>query len=131
MTLEEEIRSLHTLLPESAAQLPVLFAESVAKACTRILGEGSGEALVRRIGDGNLIDPDRSYKRIDSFLSGGSGILKEEISRGFRERVHRCYRVAMNVEARNFAGDVLGEARGGPALGLRVSSPTRTGRHPL
>jgi hypothetical protein len=124
LTLEEEIRSLHVLLPESVSQLPVLFAESVAKSCTGILGEGSGEALVRRIGDENLMDPDESCGRIDSFLTGGSGILKEAISRGFRMRVHRLYRMAMNLEARRLAfhgADILGQK-----VQLSVTRPLST-----
>ena len=125
MTIEEEIRSLHALLPEAVAQLPMLFAESVAKSCTSVLGEGAGEALVRRIGDHNLMVPDRAYGKIDAFLSGGSDMLKETIRQSFRDRVHRLYRIAMNVEARSLAAS--GVIQGGTAVGVRVLPlPRRT-----
>ena len=122
MTLEEEIRSLHALLPESMSQLPPLFAESVSKSCASVLGEGPGEALVRRIGEENLLVPDRAFGRVDAFLSGGSDMLKEAIRQGFRERVHRLYRMAMNIEGRRFASDREDDTSDGSRAKLRVSS---------
>ena len=116
---------MHALLPEAVAQLPMLFAESVAKSCTSVLGEDAGEALVRRIGDHNLMVPDRAYGKIDAFLSGGSDMLKETIRQNFRDRVHRLYRIAMNVEARSLAAS--GVIQGGTAVGVRVLPlPRRT-----
>jgi len=98
LTLEAEIRSLHSLAPESVAQLPTLFAESVVKSCSSILGESSGEALVRRIGDQSLRSPDYAFSRIDSLLLGGSETLKKSIRGSFRARVHRLYRITMGLQ---------------------------------
>jgi hypothetical protein len=93
--LEAEIRSLNMLAPEIVSQLPTLFAESVVKACSNSLGESSGEALVRRIGDRRLGIPGEAYGRIDSLLLGGSESLKKSIRTSFRMRVHRLYKSAI------------------------------------
>jgi hypothetical protein len=103
LSLEAEILSLHSLAPETVEQLPTLFSESVVKSCTVVLGEASGEALVRRIGDSRLQSPYQVYARIESFLSSGADILKEAIKNAFRERVHRLYKAAMNLETRRLA----------------------------
>lgn len=98
LSLEAEIRSLVTMAPGSASQLPSLFAESVVKSCSSVLGESTGEALVRRIGDKKLGNPDEAYSRIDSLLLGGSDSLKRSIRASFRAKVHRLYRHAMTVQ---------------------------------
>lgn len=126
MTIEEEIRSLNALLPEAVAQLPVLFAKSVANSCTSVLGEGPGEALVRRIGDHNLMIPAQAYGRIDTFLSTGSDMLKETIRQNFRDGVHRLYKIAMNVESKNHSSEMAGESPGGVAVRIRVPPSRRT-----
>jgi hypothetical protein len=98
LTLESEIRSLHSLAPGSVAQLPTLFAESVVKSCTSVLGETSGEALVRRIGDQSIRSPVYAFRRIDSLLLGGSETLKRSIKSSFRARVHRLYKITMGIQ---------------------------------
>jgi hypothetical protein len=98
LTLETEIRSLHSLAPESVAQLPTLFAESVVKSCSSVLGETSGEALVRRIGDRRIRRPDYAFSRIDSLLRGGSDTLKRSIKSSFRARVHRLYKITLGIQ---------------------------------
>jgi len=98
LTLEAEIRSLHSLAPESVAQLPTLFAESVVKSCSSVLGETSGEAMVRRIGDQMIGSPDFAFHRIDSLLLGGSETLKRSIRSSFRARVHRLYKITMGIQ---------------------------------
>lgn len=87
------------MAPTTAAQLPTLFAESVVKSCTGVLGESSGEALVRRIGDRRLTNPEEVYAKVDSLLLGGSEGLKRAIRRSFRADVHRLYAVTMDLRA--------------------------------
>ena len=100
MSLEAEIRSLCTLEPENVRQLPLLFADSVVESCTTIAGMSTGEALIRRIGDGMLQDPEEVYGRIDTLLQGGSSTLRKAIEQRFRSKVHRLYRVSINLESR-------------------------------
>ena len=95
--LEAEIRSLNMMAPEMTSQLPTLFAETVVKSCYNVLGESSGEALVRRIGDDKLVNPDYAFRRIDLLLQGGSDSLKKAIRASFRTRVHRLYRTAVSA----------------------------------
>ena len=99
LSLEAEIRSLYSLAPSQAAQLPTLFADSVVKSCNRVLGDNSGEALVRRVGDHRLTDPAEVYSKIDSLLLGGAEALKKAIRRSFRADVHRLYMVTMELKA--------------------------------
>ena len=99
LTLEAEIRSLYSLAPDSLEQLPTLFSESVVKSCGSVLGEASGEALVRRIGDRRLKSPEMVYGRVDSLLLGGSGDIKRVIKRAFRSKVHGLYRLVMKIQA--------------------------------
>jgi hypothetical protein len=100
--LEAEIRSLHSLAPESVAQLPTLFAESVVRSCSSILGETSGEALIRRIGDKRLRSPEEVYERVDALLRGGSETLKKSIKGSFRTKVHRLYKITLDVQSRPY-----------------------------
>ena len=97
LTLEEEIFSLHSLAPATLSQLPALFAESVVDSATRVLGETTGEALVRCIGDSKLKEPEMVYERLDSFLQGGSDDMKKAIVQAFKEKVHRLYQITMDV----------------------------------
>ena len=99
LTLEEEIFSLHEVAPEALRQLPALFAESVVHSATKILGEATGEALVRRIGDSKLRDPIEVYSCLESFLMGGSDEVKDAIIAAFKGRVHRIYKLTMEVAA--------------------------------
>ena len=101
LTLEEEVFSLRELAPEALSQLPLLFAESVVASATQVLGEATGEALVRCIGDNRLKDPTEVYSRLDSFLMGGSDEMKEAIIQAFRSRVHRLYTLTVDVVARS------------------------------
>jgi hypothetical protein len=129
LTLEAEILSLYSLAPDTVEQLPALFSESVVKSCTSVLGEASGEALVRRIGDSRLQSPYQVYTRIDSFLSKGADILKEAIRNGFRERVHRLYRVVMNLEARRLAPALANSSTSKTKGQLPIPRPSSTNSH--
>jgi len=100
VSLEAEIRSLYSLAPESMKQLGTLFAESVVEACTAIAGASSGEALVRRIGDERLRDPEHAYNQIDALLGKGSDTVKKTIELRFRSKVRRFYRISMSFETR-------------------------------
>lgn len=91
--------SLRALAPEVLDQLPLLFAQSVVESATRILGETTGEALVRFIGDSKLRDPGQVYSCLDSFLFGGSDEMKKAIVMTFSDRVHRLYKVTVEVAA--------------------------------
>jgi hypothetical protein len=86
------------MAPRTVSQLPSLFAESVVKSCSNVLGESTGEALVRRIGDTRLVNPDEAYGKIDSLLLGGSESLKRSIRASFRAKVHRLYKHAMTIQ---------------------------------
>jgi hypothetical protein len=77
-----------------------LFAESVVDASSKVLGEATGEALVRCIGDNKLRDPEQVYASLNSFLQGGSDEMRRAIVQSFRVRVHRVYRVTMELAAR-------------------------------
>ena len=103
MSLEAEIRSLYGLSPESMNQLATLFSESVVESCSAVAGVSSGEALVRRIGDERLRDPESAFKRIDELLGGGSDTLKRVIDVRFRSKVRRLYRMSINLEAKRFS----------------------------
>ena len=96
---EAEIRSLYSLAPENMRQLSKLFSESVVESCTAIAGSSSGEALVRRIGDERLLNPEETFSQIDALLGGGSDTLKRAIELKFRNKVHRLYKVTMNLKA--------------------------------
>ncbi len=99
LSLEEEVFSLRTLAPETLNQLPTLFAESVVASAARVLGETTGEAFIRCIGDNRLKEPLEVYSRLDSFLLGGSEEMKKAIVQAFRNRVHRLYRLTLEVAA--------------------------------
>jgi hypothetical protein len=103
LSLEAEIRSLFSLGPESLKQLPTLFAESVMESCSAIAGASSGEALVRRLGDEQLQNPERAFQRIDTLLGGGSDTLKRAIEQRFRGKVHRLYKISMSLEAKRLS----------------------------
>ena len=103
MTLEAEIRSLHSLEPDNVRQLPALFAQSVVESCSAMAGTSSGEALIRRIGDDNLHCPEEVFRRIDALLGGGSDTLKKAIEMRFRSKVHRLYRISMSLEAKQLS----------------------------
>jgi hypothetical protein len=102
-TLETEIRSLYSLTPEYMEQLRSLFAESVIESCSYIIGTSSGEALVRRIGDGRLPSPEEAFERIDALLGGGSDTLKRAIEFRFRSKVHTLYRISMSLEGKRLS----------------------------
>jgi len=116
---------LNAFMPEVVAQLPVLFSESVAKSCTSVLGDGPGEALVRRIGDHNLTIPAQAYGRIDAFLSTGSEMLKEKIRQNFRDGVHRLYKIAMSVESKSLSAELAVHAPRGVDVRVRVTPASR------
>ena len=103
ITLEAEIRSLYSLKPESLKQLSTLFANAVVEACTSLTGVSTGEALLRRIGDEKLRSPVETYEQIDTLLHGGSETLKAAIEQRFRIKVHRLYKMSMNLEARSLS----------------------------
>jgi hypothetical protein len=96
-TLEEELFTLHVLLPSLVEELSSLFSESVFTSVTSILGEDLGEALIRGIGDESLVDPAKTYERLDSLLQDGSEILKAAIREEFRVKVHRLYKMTMDM----------------------------------
>jgi hypothetical protein len=97
LSLEEEILSLKTLYPETMAELPAIFAECVVDSASSILGEATGEALVRHIGDAKLRDPEAVYASLDSFLQGGSGDMRGAIVQAFRMKVHGVYKLTMKI----------------------------------
>jgi hypothetical protein len=97
LSLEEEIMSLDSIAPSCMTQLPQLFAESVVDAAARILGDATGEALVRCIGDSKLKDPDAVYESLDTFLHSGSADVKKVIRRAFTSKVHNLYKVTLGV----------------------------------
>ena len=101
LTLEEEVFSLREVAPEALKQLPELFAESVVDSAIKVLGEATGEALVRCIGDGRLRDPNEVYSRLEHFLLGGSEEMKDAIIEAFKARVHRVYKLTMEVAAKS------------------------------
>ena len=103
LSLEAEIRSLCVLSPETASQLPSLFSQSVIEWCSIIGGASVGEALIRRIGDGRLGNPEETYKRVGALLHGGSGTLKQAIEQRFRSKVHRFYKMSMNLAIRRIS----------------------------
>jgi fructose/tagatose bisphosphate aldolase len=96
-TLEEEIFTVNSLAPEMVARLPSLFSDSVVDSVTNILGESSGEALIRSIGEERLMSPEETYEKLDSVLHGGSEILKSAIREDFRVRVHRLYKMTLDM----------------------------------
>ena len=101
LTLEEEVFSLREVAPEALKQLPELFAESVVDSAIKVLGEATGEALVRCIGDSRLRDPNEVYSRLEHFLLGGSEEMKDAIIEAFKARVHRVYKLTMEVAAKS------------------------------
>lgn len=103
LSLEAEIRSLFSVCPESVEQLPSLFAESVVESCFGVAGTSGGEALVRRIGDKRLRDPESVYEKTDALLLGGSATLKRSIEQRFRNKVHRLYKISMSFEAKHLS----------------------------
>lgn len=107
MTLEEEVLSLKELAPYTLNQLPALYAESVVFAATKVLGETTGEAFIRCIGDSMLRDPAEVCQKLDSFLLGGSGPIKEAITDEFRNRVHRLYRLTVQVAVNSAASHLV------------------------
>ena len=88
---------MNALAPSTVSQLPVLFAESVVDSASKVLGEATGEALIRCIGDSKLKDPEMVYSRLDSFLLGGSETMKSAIIKAFRVKVHRLYKITVDV----------------------------------
>ena len=100
LSLEEEILCLDSFAPEVLVQLPQLFAESVVDASSRVLGEATGEALLRCIGDARLRNPEQVYASLDSFLQSGSDEMRNAIIQSFHSRVNGLYRITMDLAAR-------------------------------
>lgn len=96
-TMEEEIFSLNSLVPDLMEQLPVIFSESVINSVTSILGDATAEALIRHIGEDKLGSPAKVYESLDSFLQGGSGVLKGAILEEFRVKVHKLFKMTMDL----------------------------------
>ncbi len=97
LSLEEEVLSLHAIAPSTLSQLPVLFAESVVDSASKILGEATGEALLRYIGDSELRDPEAVYSRLNSFLRGGSDDMRRAIAKTFTSKVHTLYLITIEI----------------------------------
>ena len=97
LTLEEEIFSLHALQPHILRQLRETFAESVVDSATKVLGESTGEAFIRCIGDEKLRDPEEVYASLDSFLHGGSEEMKHAIVATFTAKVHALYNLTREM----------------------------------
>ena len=93
-TIEEEILDLSLLLPDLNQRLPLLFADAALGTISKVLGESTGEALVRRIGDQYLGDPDQVYAGLDESLQSGAGFLKRAIQEDFRIKVHKLFLTA-------------------------------------
>lgn len=101
-TLEEEILTVNSLSQGMVARLPSLFSDSVVDSVTNILGEGPGEALIRAIGEERLMSPEETYESLDSVFHGGSEILKAAVSEDFRVRVHRFYKMILEMASSTF-----------------------------
>jgi len=97
-TLDEEILTVNSLAPDMIARLPSLFSDSVVDSVTDILGENSGEALVRSIGEESLRIPEKTYERLDAMLHNGSEVLKAAIREDFRVRLHRLYTMVLDLK---------------------------------
>ena len=96
-TLDEEMFTVNSLAPDMLAQLPLLFSDSVVDSVTNILGENSGEALVRSIGEESLRNPEKTYERLDAMFHDGSEMLKAAIREDFRVRLHRLYMMVLDL----------------------------------
>jgi len=103
LSLEAEIRSLYAISPDTTLQFPSLFSQSVVETCSNIAGASAGEALVRRIGDSRLQNPEEAYERIDSLLGSGSDTLKQAIEQSFRGKIHRFYKISMSLAMRRIS----------------------------
>lgn len=101
LTMEEEILSLHAFAPATLSRLPEIFAESVVDSSSRILGESTGEAFVRCIGDSKLSDPEKVYSSLDTFLQGGSADMKRAILKAFAAKVHTLYKLTLDIAEQN------------------------------
>jgi hypothetical protein len=101
LSTEVEIISLQTLAPGTLSRLPQVFAESVIDSAMRVLGESTGEAFIRWIGDGNLSDPDRVYSRMNTFSQVGLGEMKKVIQKTFSSKVHSIYKLAVDLAREN------------------------------
>ena len=97
LSLEEEILSLRAVSPEALTSLPEIFAESVADSVTRVLGESQGAALLGRMRDGTLGDPDEVYASLGRLFHDGSDRMKRAIISTFSSRVHRLYAQSMDA----------------------------------
>jgi hypothetical protein len=96
-TMEEEIFTLDALEHDVIALLPSLFSHSVMNSMKNILGENSGEALIRSIGEERLTNSEEVYASLDSIFHGGSEVLKIAIREDFRVRVHRLYKMRLGA----------------------------------
>ena len=92
-TMEEEIFSLNAMVPNLLQELPRIFADSVVGAITGIMGDVTGEALIRSIGEEKLKSPTKVYDSLDSTLLGGSSVLKAAILEEFRVKIHTMYKM--------------------------------------
>jgi hypothetical protein len=100
-TMDEEIMNLNAFMPDLTKRLPSIFADSVLNSFSSILGEATGEALVRFIGEDNLESPSEVYDRLDEYLQGGSELVKGAILEEFRVRIHKLYKMATNAVAKS------------------------------
>jgi hypothetical protein len=96
-TLEEEVRTMDVLAPEVLARLPIIFGDSVMDSLMSILGEESGEALIRIVGDVRFMTPEEAYESLDEIFHSGSEILKAAIREELRVRVHRLYKETVGM----------------------------------
>ena len=96
-TLDEEILTVASLAPDMITRLPLLFSDSVVDSVTDILGENSGEALVRSIGEKSLRSPEKTYESLDTLLHNGSEVIKAAIREDFRVRLHRLYIMILDL----------------------------------
>ncbi|HZW85440.1 MAG TPA: hypothetical protein VFE91_06025 [Nitrososphaerales archaeon] len=96
-TMEEEIFSLNSLVPDLMEQLPAIFSESVINSVTSIMGDATGETLIRYIGEEKLRSPTKVYESLDTYLQGGAGVLKGAILEEFRVKIHKLFRMTVDL----------------------------------
>ena len=101
-TLDEEILTVDSLAPDMIALLPLLFSDSVVDSVINILGENSGEALLRNIGEESLRSPESTYESLDALFHNGSEVLKAAIREDFRVRLHRLCMMVLDLAPSRF-----------------------------
>ena len=100
-SMEEDVRTLHALVPDVSEELHSMFESAVATSLARMLPENRAEALRTLVRRSGSMAPYEVYSALESMFHEGSQILVDEIKEEFGVSIHSL----LEQVERGFAAD--------------------------